>query len=162
MKLIRLAAKNLLRQKRRSILLGSAIAFGILFVTLINGFTGSFIKNVGENFSNLLAGHIFIDGVEKSETGKELYIIRDDSALMDSFSSIKPDIAMLPIGGTLTMDLIDAVRATKTMKPDYVIPMHYNTFEEIKADPAEFKEQIEKSVLKTKPLIMKPGQALKF
>jgi len=84
MKLIRLAAKNLLRQKRRSILLGSAIAFGILFVTLINGFTGSFIKNVGENFSNLLAGHIFIDGVEKSETGKELYIIRDDSALMDS------------------------------------------------------------------------------
>jgi putative ABC transport system permease protein len=80
----RLAARNLLRQKRRSILLGSAIAFGVLFITLINGFTGSFVKNVGENFSHLLAGHIFVDGVEKSSTGKEQFLIRDDSALMDA------------------------------------------------------------------------------
>jgi putative ABC transport system permease protein len=87
MKLVRLAARNLLRQKRRSILLGSAIAFGILFVTLINGFTGSFIENVGENFSHLLAGHIFIDGVEKAESGRELNIIRDDSALMEALDA---------------------------------------------------------------------------
>ncbi len=84
MKLIKLALRNLLRQKRRSILLGSAIAFGILFITLINGFTGSFIENVGENFSHLLAGHIFIDGVEKSPTGKDLNLIRDDSKIMDA------------------------------------------------------------------------------
>ncbi|MBL7005771.1 MAG: ABC transporter permease [Spirochaetia bacterium] len=84
MKLIRLALRNLLRQKRRSILLGSAIAFGILFITLINGFTGSFIENVGENFSNLMAGHIFIDGVEKSSSGKDLYLIDDDSRIMDA------------------------------------------------------------------------------
>ena len=71
MKLIKLALRNLLRQKRRSILLGSAIAFGILFITLINGFTGSFIENVGENFSHLLAGHIFIDGVEMDKWAGE-------------------------------------------------------------------------------------------
>jgi putative ABC transport system permease protein len=83
-KLIKLALRNLLRQKRRSILLGSAIAFGILFITLINGFTGSFIENVGENFSHLMAGHIFIDGVEKSPSGKDLYLIDDDTLIMDA------------------------------------------------------------------------------
>ena len=87
MKLVKLALRNLLRQKRRSALLGSAIAFGILFITLINGFTGSFTENVGENFSNLLAGHIFIDGVEKSSSGKDLYLINDDSLIMDAIES---------------------------------------------------------------------------
>ncbi len=87
MNLIKLALRNLSRQKRRSILLGSAIAFGILFILLIQGFTGSFVENVGENFSHLLAGHIFIEGVEKSESGKELFIIRDDQQLMDAVSS---------------------------------------------------------------------------
>lgn len=87
MKFLRLALRNLFRQKRRSILLTLAIAFGILFVTLINGFTGSFIENVGENFSNILAGHIFIDGVEKSKSGKELYLISDDSAIMEALAA---------------------------------------------------------------------------
>jgi putative ABC transport system permease protein len=86
-KLVKLALRNLLRQKRRSILLGSAIAFGILFITLINSFTGSFIENVGENFSHLMAGHIFIDGVEKSPTGKDLYLIRDDELIMEALDS---------------------------------------------------------------------------
>lgn len=77
-----LAMRNLSRQKRRSILLGSAIAFGILFITLINGFTGSFVTNVGENFSHLLAGHIFLEGVEKSDSGRDLYVIRDDKEIV--------------------------------------------------------------------------------
>ena len=87
MNLIKLALRNLSRQKRRSILLGSAIAFGILFILLIQGFTGSFVENVGENFSHLLAGHIFIEGVEKSESGKELFIIRDDQQLMEAVAA---------------------------------------------------------------------------
>ncbi|VVB99174.1 Uncharacterised protein [uncultured archaeon] len=56
------------------------------------------------------------------------------------------------------MDVIDAVRATKTMKPKYVIPMHYNSFTSILADPNDFKERIEKSVLKTIPVVLKPGE----
>ncbi|MEW5817264.1 MAG: FtsX-like permease family protein, partial [Spirochaetota bacterium] len=47
-------------------------------------FTGSFIVNVGENFSHLLAGHIFIDGHEKSPSGRTLSIIRDDTLLIDT------------------------------------------------------------------------------
>jgi putative ABC transport system permease protein len=79
--LANIALRNLSRQKRRSILLGSAIAFGVMIVTLINGFAGAFSENVSENFSNLMAGHIFLSGSEKEAGGKELSVIRDDSAL---------------------------------------------------------------------------------
>jgi L-ascorbate metabolism protein UlaG (beta-lactamase superfamily) len=85
-----------------------------------------------------------------------------DTALTDHFSSLKPDLALLPIGGTYTMDCVDAVRAVKTMKPRYAIPMHYNTFKMIEQDPREFKQKIEKSILKTKPVILKPGQSFSF
>ena len=79
---VRIAFRNLTRQKKRTILLAAAIAFGIYIITMINGFTGSFIENVSENFSNLMAGHIFIEGVEKSDTGKTLSLVRNDDMLM--------------------------------------------------------------------------------
>jgi len=85
-----------------------------------------------------------------------------DTDLIDDFSSIKPDVALLPIGGTYTMDIVDAVRAVKTMKPRYAVPMHYNTFKMIEQDPREFKQKIEKSILKTKPIILNPGQSFSF
>lgn len=80
--LLRTALRNLSRQKRRTILLSGAIAFGIMVVTIINGFAGSFLENVTENFGQLLAGHIFIEGVERIEPGNEIQIIRDDEALL--------------------------------------------------------------------------------
>jgi L-ascorbate metabolism protein UlaG (beta-lactamase superfamily) len=85
-----------------------------------------------------------------------------DTDLIDDFSRIKPDVALLPIGGIYTMDCVDAIRAVKTMKPRYAIPMHYNTFKMIEQDPKEFKQKIEKSILKTKPVILKPGQSFSF
>jgi len=77
-----IALRNLNRQKRRTFLLGGAIAFGIAIVTLINGFAGSFVENVSENFSNILAGHIFVQGVEKTADGKETWRIADDDILL--------------------------------------------------------------------------------
>ncbi|MBU0635538.1 metal-dependent hydrolase [Candidatus Micrarchaeota archaeon] len=84
-----------------------------------------------------------------------------DTQLLDDFD-VQPDLALLPIGGNHTMDCVDAVRAVKSMKPKYAIPMHYNTFEPIKADPLEFKQKIEKSILKTIPAILKPGKTFRF
>ncbi|MBS3061140.1 MAG: metal-dependent hydrolase [Candidatus Diapherotrites archaeon] len=85
-----------------------------------------------------------------------------DTDLLDDFSKIKADVALLPIGGYETMDVVDAIRATKAMKPEIAIPMHYNTFKMIKADPLEFKYKIEKSILKTQPVILKAGQCFKM
>lgn len=93
--------------------------------------------------------------------GKKIYHA-GDTELLDEFEIKNPDLALLPIGGYQTMDCVDAVRAVKAMKPTYAIPTHYNTFAMMKTDPNEFRQKIEKSILKTKPVILKPGQSFKF
>jgi len=82
MTLLRMAARNLTRQSKRSFLLGGAIAFGVLVVTIINGLAGGFIHAASDNFSHLLAGHIFVEGREKTPSGKVVQVIRDDSRLL--------------------------------------------------------------------------------
>jgi putative ABC transport system permease protein len=82
----RISLRNLSRQKRRSLLLGGAIAFGIMIVTLINGFAGAFIENVSENFAYLMAGHVFVQGAEKTASGKRISVIRDDKSIFDAIS----------------------------------------------------------------------------
>ena len=54
----------------------------------------------------------------------------------------EPDVSMLPIGGTYTMDIEHAVIASEWLKTACVIPMHYNTFDAIKADAEEFRRRI--------------------
>ena len=87
-KTIMIALRNLNRQKRRTYLLGGAIAFGVAIVTLINGFAGSFVENVSENFSQLLAGHIFVSGRERLPDGRERRLIRDDEELIDTLDGL--------------------------------------------------------------------------
>ena len=55
----------------------------------------------------------------------------------------KPQIALVPIGGKRTMDIEEASMAVNShFNFDLVIPMHYNTFPYIKADPNEFKKKV--------------------
>lgn len=75
---------------------------------------------------------------------------------------LKPQVALLPIGGNITMDIVDAVKATKVLKPDVVVPMHYNTFQICQASPEEFARKIEKSNLKTKAIILAPNEKYEF
>lgn len=89
MKMILMALRNLNRQKRRTYLLAGAIAFGVAIVTLINGFAGSFVENVSENFSQLLAGHIFVSGRERLPDGRERRIITNDDTLIDTLESLE-------------------------------------------------------------------------
>ncbi|MFQ5892384.1 MAG: MBL fold metallo-hydrolase [Candidatus Methanofastidiosia archaeon] len=51
------------------------------------------------------------------------------------------DILLIPIGGFYTMNIDEALSALNVIKPKFVIPMHYNTFEQIKADPREFERK---------------------
>lgn len=55
------------------------------------------------------------------------------------------DVAFLPIGGNFTMDLDDAVKAADFIKAKTVVPIHYNTFSIINADPMEYKNKVKTS-----------------
>lgn len=74
---------------------------------------------------------------------KKIYHAGDTGLTMDMklLEAENIDVAMLPIGGNYTMDIDDAVIAAEFIKPRMVIPMHYDTFPVIKADPKEFKEK---------------------
>ncbi|MCD6279327.1 MBL fold metallo-hydrolase [Candidatus Micrarchaeota archaeon] len=54
----------------------------------------------------------------------------------------KVDIALLPIGGTYTMNVDEAVEAVKAIKPKIVVPIHYNIINGTEADPNEFAEKV--------------------
>ena len=69
----------------------------------------------------------------------------------------KIDLAFLPIGWNFTMGINDAVIATKFIKPKIVVPMHYDTWDIIKADPIEFSRLVMLENIST-PKILKPGQ----
>jgi L-ascorbate metabolism protein UlaG (beta-lactamase superfamily) len=70
-----------------------------------------------------------------------------DTALHADFKLVgeiyKPDIALIPIGGKFTMDIGEAAIAAKWLGAPVVVPMHYNTFDFIEADPVEFKKKVE-------------------
>jgi L-ascorbate metabolism protein UlaG (beta-lactamase superfamily) len=65
-----------------------------------------------------------------------------DTDFIPEMKEIKADIALLPIGGTYTMDVEQAVQAALAIKPRIVIPMHYNAIEGTEANPKEFKRKI--------------------
>ncbi len=79
-----------------------------------------------------------------------------DTALMPDFALIgelyNPYYALLPIGGYYTMDMEDAAVAAKMLFAMEVIPMHYNTFANIKADVNKFVDIIEEQGQKCLPL----------
>ncbi len=79
-----------------------------------------------------------------------------DTGLMPDFSLIgelyNPYYALLPIGGFYTMGIEEAAVAAKMLFAMEVIPMHYNTFSNIKADVQKFKDLIEAQGQKCLPL----------
>ncbi|MEE8182131.1 MAG: MBL fold metallo-hydrolase, partial [Candidatus Thorarchaeota archaeon] len=70
----------------------------------------------------------------------------------------KPDLFFAPIGSYYVCDVHQAAMATEIIKPRVVIPMHYDTFPVIQADPAEFKRLVNKQVPEVKVEIIKPGE----
>ena len=58
--------------------------------------------------------------------GKRIYIA-GDTGLTKEAKQVKCDIALLPIGGTYTMDAKRAAELANTIRPEYVIPTHYGT-----------------------------------
>jgi len=77
--------------------------------------------------------------------GKTVYHAGDtglflDMKLIGEMNRI--DAALLPIGDNYTMGIDDAVKAVEFLNPKLAIPMHYDTFDVIPADPEEFVSKV--------------------
>ena len=97
--------------------------------------------------------------------GKTIYHTGDTGLFSDMkllASLEKVDLFLVPIGDNFTMGIDDAVVAVNFVQPQVVIPMHYNTFPLIKADPREFQQKVEARVPSARVVILEPGQEFDF
>ena len=97
----------------------------------------------------------------KNKSGKKIYFAGDTFMTKDH-EKINPNIAILPIGGKRTMDLGTAIRVSKKMRPEYLIPMHYNTFKDIKQNPNILKEKLDKTSYSIKTIVLEPGKTFTY
>lgn len=90
----------------------------------INGLTFETFPsyNISKKFhpkSNNWVGYII-------SVNNEKYCIIGDSDLTDEVKGVKCDVLFVPIGGTYTMNAIEASKLANIIKPNLVVPVHYN------------------------------------
>ena len=103
-------------------------------------------------------------GILLTVGGRTMYHAGDtaltyDMKLLGEFHRV--DVALLPIGDNFTMGVDDAVRATTFVKPRTVVPMHFNTFDLIAADPAEFARKVREDT-EAEPVVLGVGDSLEI
>ncbi len=77
--------------------------------------------NIGKDFhpkENKWVGYVI-------DIGQYRLYHAGDTDVIPEMENLSVDIALLPIGGTYTMDVPEALDAVKTIKPKLVIPMHF-------------------------------------
>lgn len=68
--------------------------------------------------------------------------VAGDTDFIPEMKNYKCDIAIVPIGGTYTMDEEEAAGAIAAILPRVAIPYHYNYLAETKADAEKFKSAV--------------------
>ncbi len=92
---------------------------------------------------NRWVGYVFEIGESR------IYHAGDTDFIPDMKNLTDIDVAMLPIGGTYTMDAKEAAQAANTIKAKVTIPMHYRRLlgERAKAAEEEFKSGVKGKVV---------------
>jgi L-ascorbate metabolism protein UlaG (beta-lactamase superfamily) len=103
-------------------------------------------------------------GVVLTMSGKKVYHAGDTGLFLDMQLIAEMngplDVALLPIGDNFTMGIRDAVRATELLRAKLNVPMHYDTFDVIHADPAEFVHRVEAKGGRAR--VVRPGETLEL
>ncbi|MCR4763043.1 MAG: MBL fold metallo-hydrolase, partial [Lachnospiraceae bacterium] len=77
--------------------------------------------------------------------GKRIYIAGDTDATKEA-GAVKCDIALVPIGGTYTMDAKKAAELINAIRPETAIPVHYGGLVGKASDGRVFEENVKPPV----------------
>ncbi|HHX43109.1 MAG TPA: MBL fold metallo-hydrolase [Chloroflexi bacterium] len=88
------------------------------------------------------AGHV---GYVVTVGGRRIYHA-GDTDLIPEMDDIHCDVALLPIGGTYTMDADEAAQALERIKPQVAVPMHWGDVVGSKEDVERFRRQAPEGV----------------
>lgn len=98
-----------------------------------------------------------------TNAGEKIYMA-GDTGLFGDMALLGDEgltLAVIPIGDNYTMGPADALRAVRLLRPQHVIPIHYNTFDLIKQDANAWAAQVQTET-DAQVHLLKPGQSLKF
>ncbi|NDG85981.1 MAG: metal-dependent hydrolase [Proteobacteria bacterium] len=101
--------------------------------------------------------------VIRMKNGPAIYHSGDTALFSDMAligSTLKPDVALLNIGGHFGMEPAEAARAASLVHAKLTIPHHYKTFPVLTQDPASFFRALDRQKLKHREL--KPGETIEF
>ena len=101
-------------------------------------FKTTYAYNINKKFhpkENKWVGYII-------ELNNKKYYIAGDTDNIEEIQNIECDIALIPIGGTFTMDYKESAELANTIKADIVIPTHYGSIVGEKEDAIKFKELV--------------------
>ena len=76
-----------------------------------------------------------------------IYYIMGDTDMTRDTKNVKCDILFVPIGGTYTMDCIEASDLTNSIHPKLVIPIHYGYVVGSLKDAKIFKKRLQKDIV---------------
>ena len=123
--------------------IGGTITLDSVSFTMTPALHSSSIEEAGPGFAGGAAAGFVVrmDGVKVYHAG--------DTGLFSDMKLIgelyHPDVALLPIGGRFTMGVAEAMIAANFIGARTVIPIHYNTWEKIAADPFALKKAVERT-----------------
>jgi L-ascorbate metabolism protein UlaG (beta-lactamase superfamily) len=133
---------------------GRQFPFGhVKFTLAFHGSTGP----EGEPLGNPM-GVVLTMGGSKVYHAGDTGLFGDMKLIGDVYGPL--DAALLPIGDNFTMGIDDAVIAAGMLGAKVTIPMHYNTFDVIAADPTEFTSKVESAG--GKATVVEPGATLEI
>ncbi len=136
-------------------------------ISVISGNVGGTVEYQGVKITFVKADHSCNKGVAVGFVihlnDNVIYFAGDTSVFLD-MKIIKdlynPNIALLPIGGVYTMDPKQAIYALKLLEPKIVVPMHYNTFENLTGKPKDLEVLIKKENLQITQITLNLGQEI--
>jgi L-ascorbate metabolism protein UlaG (beta-lactamase superfamily) len=98
--------------------------------------------NVGKPFHPKSAGWV---GYILKIDGKRIYVAGDTDATKEAMA-VNCDIALVPVGGTYTMDAKQAAKLINTIKPEIAVPVHYGGVVGKEKDGLDFQKSVDKSI----------------
>lgn len=98
--------------------------------------------NIGKPFHPKSAGWV---GYIIKLDGKRIYIAGDTDATPEA-EAVKCDVAFIPVGGTYTMNALQAAKLVNRIKPEIAIPVHYGEIVGTKKDGEIFADAVDKNI----------------
>ena len=111
---------------------------GVRTIPAYNDPDGEHLDDEGEPFHDEKE----VIGILLDIKGTSVYFPSDTDFLSHQ-GSVTADVFVPPIGGHYTMDREEAAEFARSVDPDLVLPVHYDTFEAIETDASAFEEDLE-------------------